>query len=342
VLVPNGDGSARRVETDGEGRFVVPDLAWQSYEVRVGFEPTGERRVYHNSLTAVVLEDVVPSGEPLRIEIPAAQMPSCSFRGRILDVDGTVPPARVQIGHMDGQGVVTLVVDPDTGGFALGDLLPGPYWVTARADDRALLQVGRVELAPGEEHALGTLHLDRGRGTELSIRLQPTADLSPADLDRVEVQILDDHGRNAGTVARLGADHLRAGPLPSGSYRVQVRGEGIAIGSHPVEVVTGRDADIAVPVTAGARRRLRARLPAGAGSPEWVWVSIFAGKDVIAGTGLALQEDGSYLGEVWLGAGRYDAWFGSDGNTWHARCELTVDPTLADAPTAEVMLAKRQ
>jgi RNA polymerase sigma-70 factor (ECF subfamily) len=111
----------RRVTTDDEGRFLLPDAAEAGNKVYVrptmGFEP------YRLRVEGVAADE----GERTFV-VAADCAPSARVRGRCLAVDGT-PLGGVAVGlwqeHMqvEGTGVVTAA----DGSFEIGPLPPGPY-----------------------------------------------------------------------------------------------------------------------------------------------------------------------------------------------------------------------
>lgn len=333
VSARSGDAHFRSV-TDERGHFAMEDLAVESYELRVAYPAAARNQAYPSDVAAVIRENVQPGGVELLIEVPLDSLPTCGVRGFVLDPDGQpAGQARISVGNMEARGVVVVKVDATTGEFAVGGLVPGPYWITAKAPDHPWIRIGRKELAPGDDLNLGELVLQRGHVIEGTLQADPGVDLTA-----VSVEILNERNETTGVVERKGTA-LRTSELGAGSYRFLVRGDGIAVTQVAFEAGSALALSVEVPVRRGARRRIEATLGSGLARPEWVWLTLMQGPEMLGGRGLAEQPDGSFATDLWLAPGSYRVWVGTPQGI-SVPAELEVMPGAAEASPIRVVLAK--
>jgi hypothetical protein len=97
----------------------------------------------------------------VEIVVPEAARPSAFVTGRICDVEGApLLAARVHALRAGDPAVHGAAVDPG-GAFRIGPLPPDVYRLAVEAPGQPGMELATVALAPGAEHAVGTLVLAR-------------------------------------------------------------------------------------------------------------------------------------------------------------------------------------
>lgn len=320
--------------TDDHGQFEITGLTPAPHELLASFQPKAHNLLHQGGIVAAVLDGVCPGQGPVAIEIPADRMPSCRVIGTVVGPEGgVVTQTRVVIGNQDGHGSATIKVDAETGDFAVDRIVPGPYWITVRADGHPWIRVGSRVLEPGQTLDLGELAFAASAAVAGTLRHE-----NGGRVEGVEASITDAGGLGTGAVELTG-ERFRSSPLQPGDYRLLVSGTGIAAATVPFRITAGQETSLDVLLRRGARRSIRASLPAGV-EVRYPWLSLMRGEESLVDHGLKRQGDGTYTSELWLGPGSYVVRIGCrEGYRGHVQVE--VDAGLGGAPTIEVELTKR-
>ncbi len=301
--------------TSATGEFALDKLDGDRVLLRVGVRPEGGAE---NSRLTALTQDVTLPVDALELVIPADRVPNAGARGRVLSPAGApIEGALVRLGGDGGRGLADAKTAAD-GTFALGRLVPGPYWVTAQHTEHPPLHLGRKELSPGAVLDLGDLTLLAGGTVVASVQRTDGGDTSG-----VRLYVNDARGARVGTL--VGDAERRSGPLPPGELLLEIGGTGIALARHPVVVVAGQETRVQVVVQPGRRYTVHATVPAGSSAPRWVAATLFdAERHVVGGFAFERDSSGVWVGEVSLGAGHYTLTVGSEGQTLFGQVEIDV------------------
>lgn len=322
------------VKTDADGRFVLEDLDATPLTLRVGVQPEGGKE--HARLTVLVVEQVVPPREDLTLVVPDERLPSVTVRGRVLRADGSpAAGATLVLGGADGEvGHATAVVDP-AGDVRLARVLPGDYWVTVQEPQHPTLHLGRREFAARADVDLGEIRLTAGGRIAVTPRLAPGVGEG-----ELEITVVDEAGRHVGKLQRAGATY-RSPVVPSGGLTLVIAGAGVARSRHEVQVDAGRETSVDLFVERGLKRTVRARLPADAAVPRWVWGTVFGPQpgQMLGGGGLRRADDGTWSMDVWLPPADCTVVVGAEGQK--LRGEVVLAGSLPDGASVAVDLVAR-
>jgi hypothetical protein len=221
---PFSIGGLRNVQTNTEGGYELMNLRAGRYTVRagsLGFGNTSASYGIHVRGGITLVE-----GETARVDLELSR--PGSIAGVARDADGRgVGGASVFVRAVDGELLNPFsTTTTDAGGrFEFSGCAPGQYTVCARLDLRASPETGPVGVVEGEQTEL---ELTLSSGTILRVVIEDGEGL-PA---RAKVRVFDEAGREVGSM--LGTESMqtlftegfsstehRAGPLPSGKYRVE-------------------------------------------------------------------------------------------------------------------------
>lgn len=305
-----GERWMRLAHTDGEGRFLIKNCP-PDRPVNLQL-----RRV--SSFVEMTVKDVQPGGEEVVIRMPREAW--VHIQGSITDPDGK-PLQSVHISpSMKGVGGAPAeTADPATGKFRYGPFPPGEYALQLRAEGFPTIQLPSRQLGPDEVWDVGALRFERGG----SLVIVPIAQAGAVAVG-IGFAAFDAEGKSAGRV-QVSSGIGRLGPLPVGSYRLQVTGKGVAADTVPFTIQRGVETRLDVPLRAGVAVAIECRSPTeDEGVMVQVEISDASGvvaqlqaiaRERVARTELGLLP-GSYrvtatLGRL-RGAGSFDVMVGAD------------------------------
>jgi len=289
--------------TDEDGRAEIRGCVARPHRLRVAAPATPAMA----GPPSVVREGRLP-GDDLQIRLDESA--SGWIEGR-LEIRGEPAGDPVLFVREEGQLGPASVVHPEqSGAFRIGPLVPGSYWVTyaARSYEQVL---GRFELDPEERLDLGERTV--GETGRLEVRLDPDEGVAPEDPD---LALRDPTGSSRWGGFTFDGRTAIHPSLPPGSYRLALRGAGIASALVPVDIRAGETTRLAVPVQAGVRRDLVIVEPDGL---SWARVAELVVRDSRGAEVLAFwtrrDEEGCFAQAVSLAPGEYTVQARTDEET---------------------------
>jgi len=229
-----GNDSVRGV-TKQDGRFVLRDV-----------ESPCDITLFEKGFTfpTLVVRNVEPGAEEIRIEVPEKRRNTAWIEGRIEGARN----AKLSMTRTDGRDSESWPVDA---GFRIGPFPAGRYDLEIRIPGQAPALRRKQVLRAGETLDLGTVHGSRAGRLRIRIGL--------ATGKVVQLK------RDGGTYDYYTVDDGRVdpGPLAPGRYRIKVEQPGHAQVLEDVTVVADRTETVELELRPGALRRLRFHPPAG-------------------------------------------------------------------------------
>lgn len=232
----------RASSTDLDGRFRVAGLRDVDYVLTV--------REPKSMFPSVRLGGVRPSSEELVIHLDPAKSPSAFITGRVVGPDGEaigaseVMPSSFEV---DAAGYLLTAED---GSFRMGPFPAGTWWFSAEHEGFASFNAGAHELAANSTWDLGAIRLQRGNSIVAKL-------LYPDGSNRIAPSIMV---RSVATSieqwCKLDGDRAKSPPLAPGKYELVVEGAYAAM-TVPVELVAGRDTEIAIDLKPGIAFKIR-------------------------------------------------------------------------------------
>jgi hypothetical protein len=301
-----GAGSGRRVETSGDGRFELRDLADAGHAVAA----RPDEGVLH--LPWAVAIGVRPGGGELELRAPALAAGG-QIVARLLDREGRPAPLATlsvhPVGDPRGLASMTSVPTPD-GRLALGPLPPATYRLRVGIADDGYVDAGTHVLPPAGTVDLGLLRSPAAGTLVVRLRAPGGGIVEPAELS-----VYDGAG-NGGAVTERASDGSRRTPaLPAGVCSVRAWGETFQRLEQEVVVVADRETPVELEVTPAATVRFAFPRPVASGQggtpePRWLARAVLTVRDaaggVVAGHMLAIDTADTFLWSRGLAPGRYD------------------------------------
>jgi len=240
-------------QTDCEGWFRIPGLAGGEYYL--GFRTDEGATAFLDRKTV---------GPGCQVEVGDVQLlPPATLRGRV-ELPAGCPTRGVEVTLRDLDSVRRVRVS-ETGGFSVGRLIPGTFWVDVHQTQGKLLHGRPVEvsLLPGETREVeidrrlfGVCQLDLEVELGVDVNEPPPLVYLVSKASPAERLVVGKGLRQNRSLRALGEAHVEV-ELPSGM-----------ILRHPTEVISptpGADLSVRVRITAG---RLQIELPAAVLSPR--------------------------------------------------------------------------
>jgi len=310
------------VTTDGEGRFELVDCAdldWCITLFQAADAPFALLR----------REPVRPGGDEFVLVVGAAERPSASVLGRLLDPDGRPVAALVNV-HQEGGNTILTQRSADDGSFRSGPWPPGRYHFWATAEGFPQLGLGPLDLAAGQALDVGERRFVRSAALVVRAVRGDGGAAAAAD-----VALRSAGGRAPIALVQAGAE-LHAPDLAPGDYVLEVVGRGLALQQIAVTCRPGESTTLDVRLGSGVTRKFafrRAdRLPLG-GAVHWIACDP-GGRELRGSLDAARDAESAPLA-VCLAPG---AWTLSATSADGARGSIAFAATLRDESPLEVVL----
>jgi RNA polymerase sigma-70 factor (ECF subfamily) len=245
--------------TGADGTFALEEQAQAHYRLRAE-GPDGGRHEF------VVLRT---DGQPADYHLPqAALWQPASILGRLATpLDGGL--LRIEYAHGNfGSGRSSSQPAAD-GTFAVGSLAPGRYRVSIAHGDDDVRWLAEVDLASGERKDLGVVTLPRFGSLTVALNPAVGTDASTA-APRLRSAVLSDGSDLGPPLLPTSDGRWHAARVPSGTWWVVVRGQGIAPEAR--EVFIAPDTPHHVEVALAPAVAVELQLDAGGADPSEVGV----------------------------------------------------------------------
>lgn len=246
--------------TDAAGRFEVTDIkeGWTDLAIAPpDWIETGP---------SVVLRDVLPTEEELRIEVPDAVRPNAKVSLRLL-VDGEPAPRDSGVVVSSRAPFSQHVCYPDeTGAVEVARLIPGDYTLTIRVPDRATRRFD-LHLTADEVLDLGVLDITVGGHVRLVLEGDAVAGYQQArvvDAEGKEIDFFD--VREGQGVSSL---------LPPGPVRLRIASSKVATQVIEGAILDGETIELHATPRPGTVRRVMMRTGTGAPVPSFRTQSVY-------------------------------------------------------------------
>ncbi len=279
--------------TDDDGRFKLENVI-PGERLRLTARPLAQ------FFPVDVFDGVPPTkGGTWILRIAQAQMPSIRIRGRLVSPRGEpVTQARLSP-QRRGHGNTTEYQTDDDGRFDYGPYPPGEYRLIVRAKGWANVRTPWQKLGPHESADLGNVRLERPGKLVVTV----TGGEIP---EKLTFSIYDERGAY---VERVNVRKGRgvAGGLPSGSYRLQVRGAGVVARCIPIAIHTERETPVQVEAGNGTPVKFSVTVAEGAKRPRRVGLDIddARGQPVVRMGSVYVRDNGSLSTTLELAPGQY-------------------------------------
>ena len=233
---PNDQGDWTHADyTDAEGAFHIPDLPEEAFDLLLS------ESARSSNLTPFEFERYERGDMELLIVVPDSARQSAWILGRVLDASGA-PAAQVGVmyGSARHRGRQQENVDPETGRFEIGPLVPGYWELQVQSADYPMLPLDAVELAADERLDLGLLQLGRGGTISVSWNTPEGARLPPS----LSAYAVRGSGRARYELPNENQSGRRAPLLAPGMWRVGLRGTDWYAPEVEVQVVSDQEATV--------------------------------------------------------------------------------------------------
>lgn len=248
--------------TDAQGAFRMVDVKPESLVLEL------YRDVFQEHIPTL-RRNVGDEEDDLCLRVERADLCDARLTGRFLDPLGRpIARARIALWAIGASSAPSFETDSQ-GVLRAERLRPGTYELSAEFPEHPTLFLGRVTIAPAEEHDLGTIALEAPGTLRITV-----SGRSPAESDEFGsfslLQIDDEgHSRWAAYVERV-----RSGEgvvLHPGRYVLQANGKpGVANERAQLELGSGEDRTLDLSPRAGRYVLAGAEVPAGTPIPDWV------------------------------------------------------------------------
>jgi len=272
--------------TDAEGRFTVVNC------------PEGLLMLVDARATGIVPMErrgIDPRAGDLLLEVKRETAPHAHIVGKVVGPDGEPCAGNVvDAWRQKPRGSAMHVIGAD-GRFDL-EVTAGTWQLQVESKEHALFIPDAHELAAGAIWDLGTIRLTHGGRLRVG--------LGAAEPAAFHLLIYDDRERFL-TGVGMQVQPLQSELLAAGSYRLLVRGSGVAAQALPFAIRDGEVTQLDVRTTPGVRQRVEYEAAAGVQLPRWVGLEVrHAGTLVLTGTASAAAGR-SFTAELWLAPGSY-------------------------------------
>ncbi len=239
---PPGAPRTGSVETDESGAFSIDRCIDDDYSIKVFAPgPWGQ---------AVLRQAGIRPGEDLRIVVPDTAMPSCGFRGRIVDTGGAPLPGVTVVAFTRWEGNAYLPPTDADGKFEVQGLPALPMRLVAMHDQLGYLGLGSHDLRPGASVDLGTISYPEFGTVRVILR-----DATGASMKQATIQVWQEgwqYGRNI--EIRDGVGELA---LPPGEYTFSFFSDHETLPYRPFGIRSGESQTLELTTCAGVPQKLR-------------------------------------------------------------------------------------
>ncbi|MEQ8767064.1 MAG: sigma-70 family RNA polymerase sigma factor [Planctomycetota bacterium] len=232
------DGNRFIVQTDDQGRF--QQTMSPEYEYQVFANPPS----IDIDPPVVIRRGVRVQDGFLRLEVPAAMMPSSYLTGQLRSEDPWLLESTDVWVAVDGSGYRQQQYGTiEDGAFRVGPLPPGSYRLACRSTGASDQEVGRFVLAANETVDVGEVLLERAGRIFGRLRAE---DGSAVEIKKVRATQVDDW-RSWTTDAAIEGDRFSVSNIEAGHWRLEASLEGYPdyrIGEY--DLVSGQELDLGV------------------------------------------------------------------------------------------------
>jgi len=285
------------VLTTATGNFVLRSLEAGGRVQLRAFAPGSQKRGFPDA----TLDDVPVDGPPVEFRVGDASRERGSISGSVVDPDGRVISATIEIQHVQSSAWA-IYSTRDDGTFDLGGLPAGTLCVQIKNQHFPTVRVApfelgggqaaeieRIQFAPG--HAIyGTLTGPDGRFPE-----------------HATIKVLHADATEAGEATYAGGSY-RSDLVPPGSYALLVQADDLAPARAPF-TIDAADVEKNITLLAGFECRIGVELPpdlAGAEPARWANLLLVDDKSHLVWKGSLPLRDRTAEFQIWLAPGAYD------------------------------------